>query len=580
MNKKAISSLALIILMLVSAVIGGIIGYMLTIAPYVEMEYSIPENINNLIITDIYVRPEDASFFNFTVLNPPFSTSDINITKIALRVENSNELYEVTVTTPPIENGIVVPRGKEISIKCSFVKVKDEEISWGEFAYEFAGRSITINVFSQNASGPNRTFQLPYVNLKIVPEFNPETTFEKFNITFTNSINSETNLTIKGIYLVEPIVNYTIRQTILETIPRSIVPELPYTLKPGENQTFTCELNWLGINETKISIFTEEGYTIYGKAEIAQTFFIANVKFDKNNTESFKVTVKNCKSSASYITLTNITYSYNNNIGYVKNFTPIDIQPGVNRTIICPWNWYEYRGIKVNVTLYLKQGIKRSIITSTPQPIILEMLNLEAVFSLKDKKHFNIILQNHQSSLGTANITKIKVEEMIIDGSSINPPLPLLLDPGKNVTLFCSLGKEWTEYDKESLKLVVNYLYTVNSTQLKGNATFIVPLPKRAQLNITNVQLVTLTTGYHLLNITVRNMPYSVLNLTITKVIVTLENQTTPIEMQITPGQIVVAIGEEKFVYFPIKIEPVGEVVVKVITEEGIEASSSNVFSS
>ena len=55
MNKKAVSSLTLIILMLVSAVIGGIIAYMLTIAYYVEIEYNIPENKIILTITDVYI---------------------------------------------------------------------------------------------------------------------------------------------------------------------------------------------------------------------------------------------------------------------------------------------------------------------------------------------------------------------------------------------------------------------------------------------------------------------------------------------------------------------------------------------
>ena len=579
MDRRAVSTLTLIILIVASAIVGGIISYMLTIAHYVEVGYNIPENTNCLVITNVYIRPENAKFFSLTVLNPSFSISDVNITKIAINVDNSTELYEITTTQPSIENGIIVPRGKEMDIRCSFVKVRDKEITWGEFAYRFAGHFITIHVFSPDASAPLKTVRLPYVNLKVIPSFRPDLTFERFNVTLTNNANSETNLTITGISLVEPKANFTIRQMLLKTIPKNITPSTPYTLKPGETQTFTCELNWLGITETKISISTEEGYVIsHNETNIPQTFFtIDKVEFNKDDLEHFKVTLRNHIGSAGSVTVMNITYSLDN--GTTRQAEPVPslpytLPPMLNWTFTCSWKWREYRGREVNVTVYLKQGFMRSIKVTTPKPIILEILNLKDVFKLENKTYFSINLRNHKSSLETINITKIKVEEITIDHSKTSS-LPCILKPGENITVTCNLGKSWTDYQKESLNVVVEFIGNESQT---NSETFTVPLPEKAKLNITSVKHVMLGTKNYL-NITVENVHYSAINLTISKIIVTFENQTEPSIMQLSPG-LTVAIGSETFIFFPTETAPEGNITVEVITDEGIEASWNGVPSS
>ena len=579
MNKKAISTLTLIILIVASAIVGGIISYMLTIAYYVEIGYNIPENTTTLTITNVYINPEDATSFRVTVLNPSFSISNATVTRIAVSPANETNLYEVVETQPPIEDGLVIPRGKAINITCSALQINEKKMSWGEFAYKFAGQSITIHVFSSNASAANKEVTLPYVKLEVIPDFRPEITFESFNVTLKNDEKSEINLTITTISLAESKVNLTMRQMDWNPEPRSVTPNLPYILGAGENETFKCELNWLGVSETKINVVTEEGYEIYHKVTLMQTYFtIQDVIFDKNDTEHFKVIVKNEFGSAASITVTNITYT-------IKNGTPIPpenvnpalpaiIQPGQNFTFTCSWNWHDYRGKEVNVTVYLKQGFTRSITVSTPKPIILEILNLKEVFKLEDKKYFSVNLKNHESSLEKINITKIKVEEITIDHSKTSS-LPCILNPGENITITCNLGKDWTDYQKESLNVVVEFIGNESQT---NSETFVVPLPEKAKLNITSVKHVMLGTKNYL-NITVENVHYSAINLTISKIIVIFENQTEPSIMQLSPG-LTVAIGNKTFIFFPIETAPQGNITVEVITDEGIEASWSGVPSS
>ena len=579
MNKKAISSLALIILMLISAVIGGIIGYMLTIAHYVEIEYNIPENKTVLTITDVYIDPEHASSFTITVLNPSFSISNATITKIAINVANNTEFYQVVETNPIIEDGLTVPKGEAINITCSAIQIGEKQVTWGEFAYEFAAQPITINVFSQEASAANIKVTLPYVKLHVTPSFRPEDTFEKFEVTLANDKNSEANLTIREISLVESKVNYTIRQMPLETIPKNITPSLPYLLGPGENQTFTCELNWLGINETKIMITTEEGYKIYQQTEARQTYFtIENVIFDENDTEHFKVTVKNHFGSAGKVTLTNITYSLDNGTTrYVKNITPslpADIIPMLNLTFTCTWNWYEYRGRNVTITVYLKQGFNRSVTIVTPKPVILKVLNQEKAFNLTDTEHFNITLFNHQSSLEALNITKIVIGHIVLKGNLTSPELPYAyLKPGEKLPLNCTYN--WMKDAGKNLTLTI-YAVT-NETNEEYQFTFTFTLPK-AELNITSVQYIE-SKPLNYLNITIKNMPYSVWNLTISKIIVTIENETKVFEKQWSSGLIVLAPHESYTVQFEVGHEEIENIniTVRVLSEEGVECTWSGI---
>jgi len=579
MNKKAVSSLTLIILMLVSVVIGGIIAYMLTIAYYVEIEYNIPENKIILTITDVYIDPEHASSFTITVLNPSFSISNATITKIAVNVADKAELYEAVETNPIIGDGLTVLKGKAVNITCLAIQMGGKRVPWGEFAYEFAAQPITIHVFSQEASAANKKVTLPYVKLHVNPTFLPENTFERFEVTLVNDENSETNLTIQEISLVESKVDYTVRQMPLETVPKNITPRLPYSLCLGENQTFTCKLNWLGINETKIAITTEEGYKIFQKTEPKQTYFtIENVIFNENDTEHFNVTVKNHLGSAGKVTLTNITYSLDNGTTRcVENITPtlpVDITPMLNLTFTCTWNWHEYRGRNITITVYLKQGFNRSVAIIAPKSVILKVLSRDETFDLKDTKHFNLTLFNHQSSLEPLNITKIEVEHIILKGNLTNPELPYAyLNPGEALSINCTYS--WKKDAGENLTLIV---YTVtNKTNKEYQFAFTFTLPK-AELNITSVQYVE-SELVNYLNITVENMPYSVWNLTISKIIVSFENETKIFEKQWSSGLIVLAPNESYTVRFEIGYEKFENVniTVKVLTEEGVECTWSGI---
>mgnify|MGYP000188544117 CR=1 FL=1 len=140
------------------------------------------------------------------------------------------------------------------------------------------------------------------------------------------------------------------------------------------------------------------------------------------------------------------------------------------------------------------------------------------------------------------NITKIIIEE-----KGVTIFTNCTLKPGQSASLYCTYN--WVEHAGQNLTLTI---YTNATSQ---PFSFIFPIPA-AELNITNVKRV-LINGNAYLNITIQNMNYSIWNLTISKVVVTFENQTKIFEQNFAknlPGKIA-PIGNRKSYCFISLIE-------------------------
>jgi len=564
MNKKAISTLTLIILIVASAIIGGIISYMLTIAYYVEIGYNVPENEITLVITEILLDPKDVSSFSVEVLNPSYSVSTATITGIAVSIEDEETLYNVIESSPDLKEGIQISVGESIKISCKKIQFKGMNVTLGRFITEYPGKVATVHVFSKEASAANKEFILPSAELKITPEFNASESVKNFTLTIRNE--GQENLTINyiwvgGIELTEENTGIDISQGI--------------SIPAGKTLTLNCKQAWSGTGGN-IIVNTLEGYEFVEefKAPCLQ-MFIQDVSFNENNTSSFKVTlgVTAFQTQTGYINVTSISLMLDNGTPLTFNQS-LGVKYNSTATFEVPWDWTRYRGREINLTIETVQGLvatKEKI--KTPDPVILKILYKEKTFSLLDKEHFNVTIQNHQSSVEAVNITKIIIKETgeVINGTKSEPELPWgPLNATGFKSFYCnatSLADYWSYHAGENITLVIHYVVT-NGTEHAFSAIFTLPI---AELNITSVTLVHGATNY--LNITVENLPCSMINLTISKVTVTFENQTVTIQMQITPGQIMILIGEKAFVLFPVKLEDsIDEVTVKVVTEEGIEA--------
>ena len=449
-NIKAVSTLVIILLIVISAIIGGLLSYMFTIAFFTR----IPEK-TTVTITDVYFDKENARSFKISVLNPSYSPANATVTRIALNLKGESQLYDIVATEPPIENGIIIQKGEALNITCLRAQRDSANVSWGRLAGEFAGENVTLHVFSPDSLAANIETFLPFVKLRITDtDFDSKISFNRFNITIMNNRDSEINLTINEITVGG-----------IDLPKENISPMLPLIIANEEAVRFACNGSWHKVMETTLTVFTEEGYVFSQELHLPKvSTIIQDVVFNENRTDRFNVTVFNTAESANYVNVTKIACTLENGTTIERNYPSASIAPNSTGTFTFDrWIWKGYRGKRINVTAYLLQDFETDTFTVTtpppPPPIIFTVLNEKEVFDLKDKEHFNITLQNHPSSIEAVNITKIVVEETeeVINGTKANPNFTSAnpIEPGQAIPFYCSVTN-WTEHAGKNLTLTIH----------------------------------------------------------------------------------------------------------------------------
>lgn len=559
-NVKGISTITLILLIVISAVIGGIISYAFTIAYYAK----IPEE-TALTITGVYINPKNVREFNITVLNPSYSPKNANITRIAISLKNGTQLYDVVETKPSINNGLEVRVGEALNITCQKIRKDNNDISFGEFVSTFPGKTILVHVFAEGSPAANMETRLPRVKLEITADFKPNVSFKKFNVTLTNSPESEVNLTIVDVQI--PIAFEEVK------------PDFrlhPVDVPINESVRFEFNGSWHGFTAAYLSIFTQQGYEFHKMFEMKTVHVrIQAVTFNENQTDRFNVAVYNFAESANPVNIKNIECTLENGSKLIFDCGLAEISPNTTKVFTFGWDWRSYREKSLRVVAYFAQDFATlEYQTRTPPSVILKFLNVENAFNLKDKEHFNITILNHASSLETVNITKIVVnraeqELPIADG---------LISPGLNKTFTCNFT--WATFLKDygrSLNLTVYAVSNQTLEEYTFNLSFTLPV---AELNITAINHVELSgTGY--LNLTVKNLGYSVWNLTLSKVVITIQGLPEPLEYTFPREQVIIKVGAEAILLCPLDWQKyVGKsVAITIITEELTKVSMLYTFS-
>jgi len=348
---KGLSTLMVILLIIIAAIIGGIISYAFTIAAYVK----VPEG-TTLVITGVYFDKENVTSFKLNILNPSYSPTDATIYGVALSLKGENQLFYVAKTEPPIENGVVIPSGESLNITCSGIIKDDTTVSLGEFVGEFAGKAIIVHIFSSDSSASNVETTLPFVKLNITADFNPQVSFKKFNLTLTNDANSEVNLTINAVTFSEIEVD--------KMMPN--VKAQPVTVLKGESLLINFNGSWQGVNKTTITVFTQQGYIFRKEMELPRVYAkIKGVSFNENDTDHFSVTIFNSAESNIPVTVNKIICTLENGTARTFNAFSVSIPPNSEETITLDWNWEGYRGKEVEVAAYFVQDFETEPYTAT-----------------------------------------------------------------------------------------------------------------------------------------------------------------------------------------------------------------------
>jgi hypothetical protein len=498
---RAVSTTLTILLILVSLVFGAAISYMWVMANF----YNIPENTTLLSVEEVAFPTDNFTYFNVTILNPSYSLDDANVTAFRLSVEGEDIIYTVEIAEPGL------PFLVRVGAKQSFTCIDN----WSNIA----GQIVRIEPVAENASIKSFPYATPSERLDLLPDLDVYESVQSFNLTIENAISSVANLTISSITVSD--------------LPVDTDPQLPSTspLQPGDNQTYLCYWNWedrAGQNAT-IAVTTTEGYeTNYTTYPLPGAFLhIDTIDFDYTNTTYFNVTVKSVDSTApAFLDSVNLTLLDNTTITLdtvpTLKLLTITVPANESLTLICLWNWTEYRDQNVTVNVYTKQGFTvPSKINTTPSDTVWTLDDVK--FDLDDVEHFSVTLTNKAVSLQQILVTKVMFDP---NDTAMNSTV---IAPGDSSTIQC--GFNWRGFVGENVTITVYATEGLNETSISR----LLQLP---HMKITNVSFSNFPLGNPYFNVTIINSEFSTQNSVITQVLVTTDNVTFSIDGTITSPNI------------------------------------------
>jgi hypothetical protein len=353
------SKIILILLLLISFILGALFSYVYTMGYYAPSEFRIPEK-SSITIQSVEFSKQDTHFFDVTVLNPSYSPSDVNITRIEARGTDDNIVHVITDTVPSIP--YLLQKGHSQTFRATW--------NWANYTgvrLPYTDRPVEIRVFLTDGRGVILELKKPLTRL-IMTElgFNQSISVNHFNVTIQNLDSSETHVNITA-FVIEG-----------NRVPTDkVTPRLPYTLNPGDNPVkFQCFYNWTSLmgQGATIGVDTYEGYIaqetvpLPGPAilNVSQTVFNATI-----GTQQFNITVTNHANSSTYVDIDRITVA-------VGQQTPVNVTQwtadpssrlytSASVLIACTgWDWSTYAGQSVRITVYTTQGFIVSKETQIP----------------------------------------------------------------------------------------------------------------------------------------------------------------------------------------------------------------------
>ncbi len=241
-----ITKVMLVLLLLVSFIAGALFSYVYTMGYYAPSEFLIPEK-PVIAIQNVEFSEQDTRFFIVTVLNPSYSPSDVNITRIEARVTDERVVHVITSTVPSILGGFVLKKGQSQTFRANW--------NWANYTdirLPYVDSPVEIRVFIQDGRGEILETRKPLTRLIITEyQFNPSISTDHFNLTVENTESSQTYVNITAI---------SVEGNLVPT--DKVIPQLPFTLNPGEIRQFQCFYNWTGLRgqTIRVGVDTKQGY--------------------------------------------------------------------------------------------------------------------------------------------------------------------------------------------------------------------------------------------------------------------------------------------------------------------------------
>lgn len=358
-NPTGISKIILVLLLLMVFILGAVLSYVYTMGHYAPSEFRIPEK-SSITIQSVEFSKQDTRFFDVTVLNPSYSPSDVNITRIEARTTDDNKVHVTAETVPPIP--FLLRRGHSQTFRATW--------NWANYTgirLPYTDRPVEIRVFLTDGRGVILELKRPLTRLVITEfGFNQSMSVNHFNVTVENLGSSETHVNITAF--------------IVEGNPLStdkVTPRLPYTLNPGDSPVkFQCFYNWTGLmgQSATIGVDTREGYIAQETVPLPKpvTLNLSQALFNATiSTQQFNITVTNYANSSTYVNIDRITVAVSQqapqNITQWTAYPSTMLNTNKSVLIVCTgWDWSRYVGQPLKITVYTTQGFIVSKETQLP----------------------------------------------------------------------------------------------------------------------------------------------------------------------------------------------------------------------
>jgi hypothetical protein len=304
-----------------------------------------------LDITDVLFDVSDTTFLNLTVTNSEASPTYATLSNITVTVENET-FPEIPVMSPPALPYRLAPGGR-VTVKCS----------WDWTNYREKNATITINTLQGLRTSTTQS-STPRVVLTITEAQFIITDTSHFNITIENSefsLDEFANITRISV------------EDVGEDLTVEPPPSLDYALYVNDSVTFKCNWDWTShwYENATITVHSLQGYTASRTEVVPAPIFIAEATFNATDTAHCNITLENHEQSQSYVIVTSATVTLENgttqpllDVGPAS--LPYVIHPGEAVTFECLWNWADYHGKEVTITVHTSEGHEAFLKRMTP----------------------------------------------------------------------------------------------------------------------------------------------------------------------------------------------------------------------
>jgi len=350
-NRKAISKILFILMLLLATIIGSIFSYLILAGYYINLGIEIPEK-STIAITSADLDTQNTDLFSITVLNPTYAPSEAKITEIWVATAD-NQVHKVEDIDPQLPYSL--DKGQTETFTCNWF--------WGDYTSE----TLKIMVLIADGSGAVYEVETAEVGLMITSAVFDAQDSKHFNLWIRNAAGSPSSVNVTKIAVtMQNGTEYQVRQS---------TPSVPKLLEVGTTTQFTCSWDWTsyrGLNVT-VNVYTSEGYAFHRPTTTpkAAQLSITDPVFSTSDTTYFKITVKNSEHSVVQANLTVVELLFSDYSTLEVSVEsppdlPYTLPKGDSVTLKCLWDWTDHSQETIAITVKTPEGYIGYLQHTTP----------------------------------------------------------------------------------------------------------------------------------------------------------------------------------------------------------------------